>query len=76
MKVKPAIRGPKNYCDYSDLKVKDTFIYQGHLHMKIEDAGDGNQRSICFGEAQTYHEMCGEQVLPVDAILTWTKKKE
>ena len=81
MKIKPAIRGPKNYVKYQELCVTDTFNYQNQLWVKTGDADDdcGNtvtQLALNMATGQLLDDMCNEQVLPVDAVLTWTKQKE
>ena len=76
VKIKPAIRGPKNYVDYAELGNGDTFIYHSELYMKMGDVGECEQVALCLNDGEWMSEMCGEQVLPVDAVLTWTKQKE
>jgi len=78
-KIKPAIRGPKNYCDFSELKVGDTFIWHSGLFRKLTNNNDnmvGRQAAYNFAADNISYEMCGEEVLPVDVVITWTKQKE
>ena len=75
-KIKPAIRGPKNYCDYSDLKLGDAFIYQNQLWFKVENANEFEQIAFNPQTGCFEHDMCETQVLPVDVVITWTKQKE
>ncbi len=79
MKIKPAIRGPKNYYDFSDLDVGDTFIWHGCLYQKLDDNSDDKvdeQAAYNFSGSNISYGMCGEYVLLVDAVITWTKQKE
>jgi hypothetical protein len=76
MKIKPAIRGPKNYCDYSELAIGDTFIYHGALWIKSDDTGSFEQTAINLATGEWDYNLCGIQVFPVDAVITWTKQKE
>lgn len=76
MKIRPAIRGPKNYCDFSDLSDGDTFTWHGNLYMKTDETDDGEQMAVCLTDGLWVSGMCSESVLPVDAVITWTKQKE
>ena len=76
MKIKPVIRGPKNYVDYAELKDGDTFIWHSELYMKMTDCGDHEQMAVCLNDGEWIYDVCSEDVLPVDAVITWTKQKE
>ena len=77
MKIKPAIRGPKNYVDYADLNDGNTFIYHSQLWMKAVNIDDDyEQMAINLTTGDWLSDMCSEQVLLVDAMITWTKQKE
>lgn len=77
MKIKPAIRGPKNYCGFSELNEGDIFIHNNQLHMKIVSLGsDYEQCAITLSDGAFHYDMCETEVLPVDAVITWTKQKE
>jgi len=78
-KIKPAIRGPKNYCAFGELEIGDTFVWHGDLYRKLGDNNDHiieHQAAYNFVANNISYEMCGEEVLPVDVVITWTKQKE
>jgi hypothetical protein len=77
MKIKPVIRGPKNYCDFSELDEGGTFIYSHELCVKIVDIdSDYKQCAVNLSSGELHYDMCYTQVLPVDAVITWTKQKK
>ncbi len=76
MKIKPAIRGPKNHCDYSELNCGATFVYHNQLWIKIYDVGEREQIAVNLATGDWEYDMCDTRVLPVDAVITWTKQKE
>ncbi|MCP5019628.1 MAG: hypothetical protein GY938_30745 [Ketobacter sp.] len=76
MKIKPAIRGPKDYCNYADLDVGDTFIYHNQLWMKSDVAEQIGQTAVNMATGEWAYNMCDTMVLPVDAVITWTKIKD
>ena len=76
MKIKPVIKEPKNYVNYTDLDIKDCFIQDGELYMKCGDTYDYEQCAINLSTGHFWKDMCGELVLPVDTVINWTKQKE
>lgn len=59
----------------------DTFIFENALWMKVADRDeevtdptDQFAANLLTGARRV--DMCGTEVLPVDAVITWTKQKE
>lgn len=76
-KIKPAIRGPKNYANFAELDVGESFIYHNMLYIKMEDIdSDYEQCAVCLLYSTLEYDMCNSQVLPVDVVINWTKQKE
>ena len=76
MKIKPTIRGPKNFVDFADLETGDTFIYHNQLWIKSDDTGDYQQTALNLATGEWEYDMCNTCILPVDAVITWIKQKE
>lgn len=71
MKITPKTKNRK-MVDFADLKPKDTFYWHGGIWIKIDD----NEQGIANLETGEYQiSMCGELVVPVDAVLTWKYKQ-
>ena len=76
MKITPRPRFKKQGVDFADLAIKDWFIYDNHLCMKLPDEfeSDETQCAIDITDGETYTDMCGEYVLPVDVEIKWKRK--
>lgn len=48
---------------YDDLEPGDTFMYQENLCMK----SDYEQDAMCLVDGESFSNMCGEDVIPVNA---------
>ena len=73
MKVIPKIRNKHKTVNYTDLKEGDAFVYGGDLYIK-ETIHDG-QYGICLNDVNDFIEnMCGTQVIPVNAEIRWSYK--
>lgn len=79
-KIKPAIRGPKNYVDYTNLDHGDVFVYQNQLWIVSNDFDCADrctdQAAVNLSTGEHKYKLCGQDVLPVDVVITWTKQKE
>jgi len=76
MKITPRPRFNKQGVDFADLDVTDWFIFDNHLCMKIPEEEDGpTQLAIDMADGETYTDMCGQYVLPVDVEIKWKRKQ-
>ncbi|HDY87834.1 MAG TPA: hypothetical protein ENH82_06915 [bacterium] len=71
MKITPKTK-PDNTVNFTTLKSGDLFIHQGGIWVKIA-GGDQDGVNLNTGEYQS--NMCGDVVTPVEATLTWKRKK-
>ena len=76
MKITPRTRFKKQGVDFAELKDTDWFIYSDHLCMKVPDEDDSphSQCAVDMSDGETYDDMCGQFVLPVDVEIRWKRK--
>ena len=72
MKVTPSIKRTAKTINYSDIKDRECFVYNGHLYIK--DDGGGGQYAICLDDPsiETTDGFCGVQVQPVKSEIKWS----
>lgn len=69
LKLSPPLKKPKHKTvDYADLVPGELFIHDGDLFIKTTVDG---QEGTCLTDGEIVDEMCGTQVRPVTATLTW-----
>ena len=68
MTVKPKMR--KTIC-FQDLAEGDFFLWENELHIKIENTYNTEQVCVRIRTGEHYSEMCGTEVIPVVATITW-----
>ncbi len=72
MKVTPKTT-KVNTVDYSTLKAGDCFIMHNGVWI-VTSNEDLDQGATCLSDGQVLSDLCGQQVLPVDATVTWKAK--
>ncbi len=72
MKITPKVNKGHKTVDYTSLEDGNCFIHAGELCIK---EGGVDQTAFALDGSGHYDNMCGKQVIPVDAVLKWSYKK-
>jgi hypothetical protein len=75
VKIKPTIKRTQSIVRYEDLEVGDAFLWQEAIWIKAADGAELDQLAVNLSTGEWEDAFCGTRVVPVDAILHWTKIK-